>query len=288
MRRMIVLALALISGFVVTVPAVAHAAPTRCEGGSDPEGVIGVCEDPPSDPDGPAGPTDPDCVWAPLTYSQLTRALLGVDPNIQIGDGWRYYPGPGGRASREAPDGTVELGEIRQGCETGNGIFRFVGTDTPEPDPVDVAIASARRAVPVPELEISPGLGVGGIVNLGMWLAVADREPVSVTANGRGTSVTVTATLVTSEWNMGDGTTLDCDGGGVPIEPGSAAFDSVEEGPCGHTYTAASSRYAITVTTRWTVAWVATDGRTGTAPDIVRTATFDYAVREVQTVGTGG
>ncbi len=184
----------------------------------------------------------------------------------------------------------LEYGEIRQGCDTGNGVFRFVPDADPEPDPVVVAIERATRMVPLPEPGVNPPLDSGGIVNLGMWLAVANPQPVDVTATGRGTSVTVVATLATTEFDMGDGTTVECEGGGVPIDPNSPDWDSVEAGPCGHTYADRSrgGPFEITITTTWVVTWAATDGRSGTAPDVVRTASFPYDVREIQTVGTGG
>lgn len=283
--------LAVVVGAVVVLPGTSAAAPRQCHGGSDPDGgVTAECPGQPGTPSTPTTPIDPDCEWAPMSYARLTELMLGVDPNLQIGDQYRYYPGPGGRASREAPDGEVELGEVRQGCDTGNNRIQWVGTDTPEPDPVDVAGAAAREQVPLPELAINPGLDVGGVVNLGMWLAVSNPEPISVSVTGRGTTVTAVATLTESTWAMGDGTTVTCEAGGVPIERGSSAYSSTEEGPCGHTYRAASrgSGYDIEVTTTWTVTWSATDGRSGTAADVVRTASFEYEVAEIQTVGTGG
>lgn len=283
-------ALALAVGVVIVVPGTADAAPRQCRGGSDPDEITAECPGEPGTPSTPTAPSDPDCQWVPMSYARLTELMLGVDPNLQIGDQYRYYPGPGGRASREGPDGEVELGEVRQGCDTGNNRIQWVGDGTPEPDPVDVAGAEARRQVPLPELAINPGLDVGGVVNLGMWLAVANPDPISVTVTGRGTTVTAVAALAESTWDMGDGTTITCEGGGVPIERGSSAYSSTDEGPCGHTYGAASrgSGYDIEVTTTWTVTWSATDGRSGTAADVVRTATFEYEVDEIQTVGTGG
>lgn len=287
--RLSLLAAVSLAAMLLPFPASAAGGTVDCSGASDPDEVIAECPGEPGTPSTPAPPSDPDCGWVPMSYARLTQALLGVDPNLQIGDQYRYYPGAGGRASREGPDGEVELGEIRQGCDDGDGTFRFVGDGTPEPDPVDVAGAEARRQVPLPELAINPGLDVGGVVNLGMWLAVANPDPISVTVTGRGTTVTAVAALAESTWDMGDGTTITCEGGGVPIERGSSAYSSTDEGPCGHTYRAAStgSGYDIEVTTTWTVTWSATDGRSGTAADVVRTASFEYEVDEIQTVGTG-
>jgi hypothetical protein len=275
-------------------PAVAQARDdTRCDGGSSAVGISATC-DSRLGPDAPspvpvAGGADPDCRWEPLTFGAL-RDITFMDPNVQIGDQWRYYPDANGHASREAPDGSVEVGQVRVGCADDNGRIRFVGDPDPvDPDPVRVSIDEATRRIPTPEPAFNPALDVGGVVNLGMWLAVAQTDPVQVTANGRGTSVTTTATLVSTTWDMGDGTELTCEGGGTPIDPDSPAWTSAAEGPCGHTYTSPSggAPYVITATTTWSVTWVATDGRSGTAPDVVRTNTFRYEVREIQTVGVG-
>ena len=185
---------------------------------------------------------------------------------------------------REAADGTVERGELRLDCAS-NGI-RWIGDPNPPPDPVDVSVDEARERVPTPELDISPGLAVGGVVNLGMWLAVANGDDITATATGRGTSVTATASLAETEWDMGDGTTITCAGGGEPIDPSD--LETIDAGPCGHTYGAPSDgSYTITVTATWEVTWVATDGRSGTAPPVVQTDSFDYEVIEIQTVGRG-
>jgi hypothetical protein len=216
-----------------------------------------------------------------LSWAQINDYAF-MDPNVQFGDGNRYYS-QDGQAMRELPDGTVEFGEIRFDCES-NGI-RWVTDGTPEPDPVEVSVDEARRQVPPPELDISPSLAAGGVVQLGMWLAVSNGDDVTARADGRGTSVTARATLAETVWDMGDGVTVTCDAGGVPIEP--SAVDSVDEGPCGHTY-GAPGDYTITVTATWDVTWVATDGRSGTAEPIVHTASFPYDVVEIQTVGRSG
>lgn len=258
----------------------------ECEGGSDGDDVVAGCESTPepAPDDGDTPDPYPDCRTDPLTWAELNDYAF-MDPNVQFGDGNRYYP-ENGQAMRELPDGSVESGFMRRECAS-NGI-RWVGDPDPEPDPVEVSIDEARRRIPEPELDLSPGLDVGGVVNLGMWLAVSNDDPISVTASGRGTTVTATATLTETLWDMGDGTTFTCPEGGVPIDP--SALDSTDEGPCGHTYASpspAGAPYAITVTATWDVEWVATDGRSGTAAPVVVSDSFQYDVVEIQTVGRG-
>ncbi len=62
---------------------------------------------------------------------------------------------------------------------------------------VDALVASARRSVtaqlPEPAMDMNPDPSVGGIVNIGLWLAVADPGQVSITASVGPVWATVTA-----------------------------------------------------------------------------------------------
>ena len=68
-------------------------------------------------------------------------------------------------------------------------------------------------AVPVPELSPGPGY-----INLGMWMAVEDPGPNSVSASASPTTwVTVTAVLSETTFDMGNGDVVTCVGAGDPI-----------------------------------------------------------------------
>ena len=140
------------------------------------------------------------------------------------------------------------------------------------------------RQVPVPEPELSP---VGpGFVNLGMWLAVAEPEVVSVTARAGSVWATTSAALVSTTFDMGDGTVVICDGAGDPIP--ESKMDAVEASPvCGHTYTGVNGRepFVVTITSSWRVWWVGSGGAGGELGTLDRSSTLEYDVREIQTVG---
>ena len=66
----------------------------------------------------------------------------------------------------------------------------------------------------------------------------------------------------------------------------TADLDTIEEGPCGYTY-GASGDYTLSATTTWLLPYTSSAGAGSLAP-MDRTSTFDYTVREIQTVGVGG
>ena len=66
---------------------------------------------------------------------------------------------------------------------------------------------------------------------------------------------------------------------GVPITD----LDTIEEGPCGYTY-GESGAYTLSATTTWLLPYTSSGGAGSLAP-MDRTSTFDYTVREIQTVG---
>lgn len=140
------------------------------------------------------------------------------------------------------------------------------------------------RQVPLPDPALSP---VGpGFVNLGMWLAVVEPAPVSVTATAGSSWATTSAELESTTFDMGDGSVVVCAGAGDPIPP--AQLDSLDPSPeCGHTYTGVNGRrpFEITITSRWRVSWVGSGGAGGDLGTLDRSATLDYRVLEIQTVG---
>lgn len=81
---------------------------------------------------------------------------------------------------------------------------------------------------------------------------------------------------------FGNGDSETCDGFGTPI----VDLDTVEEGPCGYTYLQAGT-FQITAQTTWLLPFQSSSG-SGALQPMERTTTFEYNVREIQTVGVGG
>jgi hypothetical protein len=140
------------------------------------------------------------------------------------------------------------------------------------------------RQVPLPEPALSP---VGpGFVNLGMWLGVAEPEPIAVTATAGSVWATTSAELVSTTFDMGDGTTVVCDGAGDPIP--ESELESLEPSPvCGHTYTGVNGRkpFVVTITSTWRVSWTGSGGAGGDLGSLDRSSSIEYRVLEIQTVG---
>ena len=129
--------------------------------------------------------------------------------------------------TRTDPDGRILTWHTRT-CEPDEVQYRWIPTGV-DPDVVIInAVDQARRRVRPPTPDINPAPDVGSYVNLGLWLAVRDADPIVVTAAVGDVSATATAALVTTTFTMGDGTSpIECDGPGVPIDPTAPEFDDV-------------------------------------------------------------
>ena len=167
------------------------------------------------------------CSWVPAT------ATDGWDPDA-YGDirssGYVFFETIDGRVGRRFPDGREEM-VFNRVCPDGSG-FTWVDVTVTVQDAIDDAVDRARRAAPSPTLDMNPPPDVGGIVNLGLWLALAGQGPVTVRAEAGPHWAEATATLASTTWDMGNGDVVTCDGPGVPI----VDTDTLDEGPCGYTY----------------------------------------------------
>lgn len=115
-----------------------------------------------------------------------------------------------------------------------------------------------------------PGEGNVGIVGMPVWLWAADPEsrtvgPISSSATAGGVTVTATARLHKLTWDMGDGTTLTCNGPGTPYK---ASYGNTKSPDCGHSYEQSSSTesggtFTVTATSDWVITWEGA-GQTGT------------------------
>jgi hypothetical protein len=144
----------------------------------------------------------------------------------------------------------------------------------------------ATRLLTAPLVSVSPP--DRGVVNLETWLAATDTGPISATAVIPGLSVTVTATITSTIWDLGNGDRITCSGTG---EAWSDELDGMPA-PCGYTYraaTPATAPHQLTATFVWQITWRSSRGDSGTLPAVTSTSqTIEYAVREIQTVGVRG
>ena len=160
---------------------------------------------------------------------------------------------------------------------------------------------SVTAQVPEPAMDMNPDPSVGSpqndlpprsVVNIGLWLAVADPGQVSITASVGPVWATVTARYQTTTWNLGNGDSVVCEGLGTPIVDKSTE----DQGPCGYTYRWPSApkftgtddlAYHASVNGHWAITYATSTGAAGTLPAVDRTTAFLYQVREIQTVRVG-
>lgn len=219
------------------------------------------------------------CTWtrvpAAAYYATAEVAVVGrLDRSL--------YTRPDGIIGRNYADGTTASG-WSVSCD-GRTDFRWVRDDVDPADVIDAAADSARGSIGLPTPDISPtGLGT---VNVGMWLAVTPQTPPPARAELGAVWAEVAPRLVSTTWDFGNGDTVSCDGPGTPITD----LDTFEEGPCGYTYRQPSpdgTPYRLSVTTTWALDYRSSAGDGSLAP-ISRTATVDYPVREIETIGISG
>jgi hypothetical protein len=238
------------------------------------------CRDPAPAPARPVGvvAAPQPCRWVPAI------AADGWDPGA-YGDmsnsGYVFFETAEGHVGRRFPDGREEM-VFNRICPDGSG-FTWVDVTVTVQDAIDDAVERASRAVPGPTLDMNPPPAVGGIVNLGLWLALAGQDPVTVRAEAGPHWAEATVTLASTTWDMGNGDVVTCDGPGAPITD----TDTIDEGPCGYTYRRSSpddAPYQLSVTATWAVEYVSSGG-SGTAGTIDRTLAVPYDVDEIQTIG---
>jgi hypothetical protein len=167
------------------------------------------------------------------------------------------------------------------------------GVGPPPPTVDDLwpgAYDEAVRRIPLPSLDMSPPPEAGGIVNIGLWLAVEEPQPVTARAEAGSVWAQATATLIGLAWDMGAGDMVECSGFGDPIIDPNVR----EQSPyCGYTYewpsvpqfTGAGNAYEASVTAHWGIQITGSDGRNVAATPVDVTFEFLYPVCEVQTLG---
>ncbi|MHB1584551.1 MAG: hypothetical protein ACYCU7_09105 [Acidimicrobiales bacterium] len=127
--------------------------------------------------------------------------------------------------------------------------------------PVVVAEQAAKTlGLSSPVIEMAPSDGHPQLVNVATWLWVspATWHPLTATASAGSVTTTATATPTKVVWDMGNGSTVTCDGPGIPYDPSRP--DATTD--CSYTWAAAGT-YTVTATIYWSVTWAATGAAGG-------------------------
>ncbi|MDR7278867.1 hypothetical protein [Catenuloplanes atrovinosus] len=224
-------------------------------------------------------------------------------------EGAGYFNGNDGcyyRMAEPQPAGVPE-GKTRylKSCLDNPGAQSEEDLDAPPdvfvPDPAAVAADIATRIViPVPEAELSPA--GAGVLGLPVWMRIRQDTawpdaPISRTESVAGLTVTVTATPVRAEWDMGDGVgTVVCTGRG---EAWSTDKGTGRSPSCGYPMAGSSlpgyqrasntnpggAPYQVRVRTSWDLAWTTTTSGSGVLPGVTTEySTTAYVVNELQVV----
>jgi hypothetical protein len=182
-----------------------------------------------------------------------------------------------------------------QNSRTGGGIVWLpsgtAGAAPTLPTPALLA-EEAIKELTFPSLSINASPSTDGDQLVGLptwlWLEQGGWHPLTATAAVPGESVTATATPTSVTWNLGDGSTIVCQGPGTPY----ASADSPDESSptCGHTYVTSSAgqpqdAFTVRATVSWSVAW-AGGGQAGTVPALNDTTTSALRVADVESLNT--
>ena len=229
-----------------------------------------------------SGDSVPRCTWKALTRGDVVgigATGAGLTPEEAAEPATRVI---NGREHRLYSVACTDLGTVLRYVPIGVGVGDLIPGITDQ--------VSGQLQPPIPS--ISPTPEANGIVNLGLWLAVQPQTLGPITAQaGPATWITVTPTLSSTTFDLGNGDTLTCDGTGVPIETVHPDLDVVEQSPtCGYTYRHSSpddQPFQLSITTTWTLPYESSEGP-GEIPPLERTVTLDYDVDEIQTVGVRG
>ena len=126
-----------------------------------------------------------------------------------------------------------------------------------------------------------------GAVGVPVWMWAAQPSPqtvgpITASQTMSGVTVSLTATLASTDWNMGDGTTVHCTGANAAGTPYTFTTEMTPSPTCGHVYTKQGNPYTITATAHWQVNWTAA-GQSGTIP-LQLTSTTTRRVGELQVI----
>lgn len=133
------------------------------------------------------------------------------------------------------------------------------------PTPREVALlAVADMQLSAIRIGIAPEAADGsiGLVGMPVWMWAANPDentwgPQTASASAGGITITATARVLKTTWDMGDGTTVVCATRGTPY---TAAYGNKKSPDCGHVYMTSSAsqpgdKYSVTATSDWVVEW---------------------------------
>ncbi len=147
-----------------------------------------------------------------------------------------------------------------------------------------IAFARLKLTPPTPGIGPPPSINRWKMAAVGypLWLwGVGNANPAPVSDAVGGLYVSLDAHVSKTVFTMGDGTKVTCQGAGRKWGRSVAAGQKSPN--CGHIYTKPSlpkSKYTVTATTYWSVAWNVS-GRTGVIP-FVQSASTTLPVGELQ------
>ena len=171
-------------------------------------------------------------------------------------------------------------------------LARWLVDPTATPGPVAAELVAHQALgqvdLDLPDVATSPPRGRDTmLVGVPVWFWVTEAEPVSATAEVPGLSATLTATPVrfhgtaTPSGERGRPESFECDG------PGEAWVRGVHGGrdasDCSITFDWNDS-YQVDATVDWELTWEASNGESGTLPEVERTSSFTIRVWEAQAV----
>lgn len=143
-----------------------------------------------------------------------------------------------------------------------------------------VAIDDVLAEIPTQTIETSPDGEAMVAIDTWFWVDGVPSEGETATASVPGITVVASATPGGVNYDLGDGTTLECTGTGTPYSPGATS-------DCTHQYQTAGV-YPITSTILWTGTYTVNgQGPFPIETAVARTATFDLVVNEAQAINTG-
>jgi hypothetical protein len=181
---------------------------------------------------------------------------------------------------------------------TGDGGVAWIPNANAGVAPADPAVLAAQArnelTLPSPVVRSSPAANVEQLVDLPVWLWIAPETwaPRSATAAVPGVAVTATATPMAVTWQLGDGSTVHCNGPGTPYPGGGNP--AAGSPTCGHVFTRSSAGlpggvFTGSVTVSWQVTWAGA-GQAGVVPALAATTPTAFRVAESQAlvVAPGG
>ena len=242
--------------------------------------------------------------WIPPTSSSWGKAARSDSPAGKVNPNQPYgctYAAGGASATATLGVGGAQPGQWVFPTCTGPGVLNPmppVWVSGPQPAagivqvaPVVVAEQAAKSlGLASPVIEMAPPDGNPQLVGVATWLWVSPAawHPLTATASAGSVTTTATATPTKVVWDMGDGSTVTCDGPGTPYDPSSPAATTA----CSYTWSTAGT-FTVTATAYWSVSWSATGAAGGGSLGVQAGPAADVTVHVVQsqainTASTGG